>query len=135
MTTFDDDALKRLTPRAAPLELRARVLGSMEREFPGRTARAIDLALLAVSTVGLAASLAFAVWSASDTADRLAQAMGPRTTPTSIVEISADIARATDPETAREVTRSLVAASTRTARDSSKTIHFPPISTEFSVPN
>jgi len=135
MTTFDDDALKRLTPRAAPLELRARVLGSMERELPGRMARTIDFALFAVATAGLAASLAFAVWSASDTADRLAQALGPRATPTSIVDISADIARATDPETARELTRSLVAASMPTAHNRSEALQYPPVSSELSVPN
>lgn len=135
MTTFDDDALKRLTPRAAPPELRSRVLGSMESELAGRTARTIDLALFAVATTGLAASLAFAVWSAGDTADRLAQAMGPRTTPTSIVEIATDVETATDAETARELTRSLVAASTPTARNRSETLQYPPVSSELSVPN
>ncbi|WP_156512988.1 hypothetical protein [Planctomyces sp. SH-PL62] len=100
--------LKRLTPRKAPPELRARVLAAMDaelataaprRRFPAATATAALLLL--------AAGLNFLATRENE--DRLARAFGPRPIPRDVLDLARDVSEHASPEAGRRLLDRLAA--------------------------
>lgn len=101
---------ERLTPRAAPNALRARVLRAVDRELTirrkPRWERTMEIAVAAALLIGLGLNL-FEYWTDEAFQDRL---FGPPAIPNQIAEIAQTIQLATDAETARQLQRPFLAA-------------------------
>jgi hypothetical protein len=107
--------LRRVTPRGAPPELRARVLAALAAELPSgdpAASRRTFRPALAVAAA-LLASLGLNFWVNDRLDRRLAVVLGPPPVHRQAAEIAADVASVTDPATGRWVYQRLAASRPR----------------------
>jgi hypothetical protein len=106
--------LRRVTPRGAPPELRARVLDAVAAELrsaePASSGRGRPLRLAIAIAAGVLASLWLNVWVNDRLDHRLAAVLGPPPVRKQAAELAADVSSITDRATGRWVYQRLVAS-------------------------
>ena len=117
---MNDDIERRLcavTPRGAPLELRARVLAAVgaqvRRADANRSRWPRRLAIGGLLALGLFGGVVANIWVNDELDRRLAIVLGPPPVQIRAAEIAADVASITDPATARWVYERLAAGRPR----------------------
>ncbi|HEV3138304.1 MAG TPA: hypothetical protein VGZ26_10375 [Pirellulales bacterium] len=104
------DIFRRLTPRAAPEELRPRVLAAVSRELARRSTPRWERMFEQVVAASLLVAAGLACWRTRDEEQWQARVYGPPTVPSAIAEVAQAVASVTDEQTGRWVQERLSAA-------------------------